>query len=287
MPIILDPLSGGSLSEQPFTLATKEPVLPQIFGEEIHTRRHAIRIASGASNILSTPLFDEQGNPILIDDNLSFKCRFVEAVKKQIVIEEVSPSAIDPVYYHIVQFTIPTSVSSIPGIYIASIGIFDVNVLRETFNIWIYNEPSPWVPAPTQCQLPTIDEIRGILRDSSPIENEILNNYQFGLEEICQAAVETVHLWNDTPPFIGDLDTRNFASRHIFLYGIRHYLFEILLEWYRKNRLPYSAGGVSVDDMNKLQEYIVASQKQEQDLKLLIQTTKSSINLSRAFGKIA
>lgn len=281
MPVVGVPITPSSPVSD---LVSKTAKPATLFGEEIITRRPGVNLAAGTTNNISVALIDEDGNHIIGSDTFSYKCRFAEAVHRTALISEVDGN-VEDVDYTIVGFSVPPEVSTIPGVYIASIGIFVSNVLRDTYDIWIYNEPSLWGAA-TDAALPPIAEVRALIRDSSIVENELLNERQFGIEEIAQAAVETVYKWNNTPPFLGELDTRNFCSRTIYLAGIKCYLFSMLVEWYRKNRLPYSAGGVSVDDMGRLQEYMIAVQKEEQELTVMIQRTKAALNLASAFGKI-
>lgn len=281
MVVVAIPIVPSTL---PSDLTVRRVNPPTLFGEEVLTRRPGVQIAAGVYNDFSVSLIDEEGNHLTLDPDATFRCRFAEGVKRYILIEERDCTPVD-VDYAIMQVPIPESVSQTPGVYLASVGIFKNDKLRWTYDIWIYNEPSLWA-APTVCALPPIKELQLLLRDSSPVENELLGDRQFGIEEYAQAAVETVELWNNTPPFLGDLDTRNFPARSIYLAGIKTFLFSMLVEWYRKNRLPYTAGGVNADDMAKFQEYMVAVQKEEQDLRILIQRTKSSINIVGGFGKI-
>jgi len=282
MPIIGIPITP---SAPPSNLLVRQADPSSLYGEQVITRRPGVHIFAGASNDFSAAMIGDDGSHLVGDETFTFRCRFSEGVNRTILIEEV-PGVVIDVDYTIVQFPIPASVSGTPGVYIASVGIFVSDVLRHVYDVWVYNEPSVWSSEFTPAALPSIKDMQILLRDSSPVENEILNARQFGIEEYAQAAVDTVHLWNNTPPFLGDLSTINFPSRGIYLKGMKCFLFEALVEWYRKNRLPYTAGGVSVDDMSKLQEYMVAVQKEEQELRVLIQRTKSSLNLAGGFAKL-
>ena len=282
MPIIGIPITPSSPLSN---LQVKAATPSSLYGEEVITRRPGVHIFAGSTNDFSVALIDEAGNHIVGDETFTYTCRYAEGVQRTVMIAE-APGTILDVDYAIVGFNIPASVSQYPGVYIASVGIFVSNVLRHVHDIWIYNEPSVWMTSPTEAALPPIKDVQLLLRDSSPVENEVLNSRQFGIEEFAQAAVDTVSLWNDIPPFLGDLTTINFPSRAIYLRGMKHFLFEMLVEWYRKNRLAYNAGGMAVDDMSKFQEYMAASQKEEQDLRIMIQRTKSTLNLADGFAKL-
>jgi len=280
MPVIGIPITG----DQPGSLLTRSATVPNIFGEEVRSRKLAVRTSAGEANSVSVPLYDDNGQLVTDLPGGPAKYRIAEAVKKTELLYEAKINGFDTTEGRVI-ISPPQEIMTIPGIYDVSLGFFDENEkLRYTRNFYIYNEPSTWGSSSTSA-LPTIDTIRLNLRDSDVVENELLGDRQFGLEEICAAAVRTIEYWNNVPP-ITAADTRNFPYANLLQTGIEIHLFEILLEWYRKNRLPYNAGGISVDDMGKLNEYIAAVQSRKQEFIRLVQRTKVSENLRAAFAKL-
>jgi len=284
MPIIGIPIIGEDVIP---SLLTKVSLTPELFGEQVLTRRPGIRTFAGNNNRIQIAVIDEQDHIVTFTESTNIRCRFAEAILFETSLGENTPVEID--YDRgIVSFEVPENVRNNAGVYIASVGIFDSsNRLLLTRDVWIYNESSVWVSNVNGCALPRIDEIRLQLRDSSVIENELLGSYQFGIEEIAQAAVDTVRLWNTLPPPVENRTTQNFRWYDIWKTGIHYYLFEIFIEWLRKNKLAYNAGGVSVDDMSvKIQDYMVASQQKYQQLVTLMKQTKIMYNIAAGFGKI-
>ena len=135
---------------------------------------------------------------------------------------------------------------------------------------------------------PAIDDIRLSLRDSDPIENELINNYDFDLAEICQAIVRPVLEWNETPPPMLRymFNSCTFPFRGLWLTGIHLYLFQIAEEHYRRNHLPYSAGGLNVDDKNRHPLYNQAWKERSQEWKKGIMAQKITLNVNQGWVSI-
>jgi hypothetical protein len=86
---------------------------------------------------------------------------------------------------------------------------------------------------------PTIQEIRLAIRDSGGPESLLLEDVQFGGEEILNAIVRTVSLWNELLPPVRSAvyTTRTFPFKEQWLRGIVAYLFLAAADYYRANRL--------------------------------------------------
>jgi len=286
MPVIGIPIETHEISDSLF-ITSADPTT--LFGEEILTRRLGVRLFAGADKAVKVALLNENGQVLIPSSVALMKVRFSEAITFETLIEEVDVTEYDPESGTAV-FEVPASVADLPGVYLASLGIFledgDSTRLVSQKNLWVYNEPSVWASNPYSCALPAWEEIKLLLRDSSPIENELLQKQFYDVEEVAQAAVETVRIWNDTPPLICVKTTQNFSYGQLWRLGIRYYLAEIVLEWFRKNRLPYSAGGVTVDDMNKIQEYSIVQQQVGQEFKQTMLRLKVQRNIAASFGKL-
>ena len=135
---------------------------------------------------------------------------------------------------------------------------------------------------------PTIEEIRLTLRDSSPADNLLLDNVEYDAAEISMAVLRPISYWNESPPPLRPaMTTCTFPFREIWLRGIQAYLFEIAANHYRRNHLPYQAGGVTVDDKNKEQSYANYSAFLLKDFREQIALKKLEINtalFSGSFG---
>jgi hypothetical protein len=64
-------------------------------------------------------------------------------------------------------------------------------------------------------------------------------------------------------------------------------LQRLAAEWYRKNRLDYQAGGISVGDLSKADEYDRQADALWVQFRADVQSRKVSINMEACWGSIA
>lgn len=134
---------------------------------------------------------------------------------------------------------------------------------------------------------PSIAEVRLHLRDY-PENNLLLDEYEFDEAEIAMAAERCIMYFNELmPPIQRKFSTRNFPFRYHWLEGITYYLFMIAANWHRRNRLPYQAGGVSVDDIGKEKDYMQAAMMYEKNWKEWAIRQKVSLNMEEGFAFIS
>jgi hypothetical protein len=127
---------------------------------------------------------------------------------------------------------------------------------------------------------PTIEEIRISLRDNSGTDNVLLDDVEFDSAEIIQSVLRPLRYWNEIPPPLNPLlTTKTFPFKEIWLQGIQAYLFDIAANHYRRNQLAYSAGGMAIDDKNKEQQYIAASNRMMQMFQEAVKAKKIEINI--------
>jgi hypothetical protein len=134
---------------------------------------------------------------------------------------------------------------------------------------------------------PTLEEIRLALRDNSPTDNLLLDDIEFDSAEIAQAVVRPINFWNEIPPPIRPIQTtKTFPFREMWMLGIQAYLLETAAHHYRRNHLPYNAGGVAIDDKNKEQAYAAKSMELMQRFQEMVRAKKVEINISLFSGSI-
>ena len=134
---------------------------------------------------------------------------------------------------------------------------------------------------------PTIEEIRLSLRDNSPSDNLLLDSIEFDAAEISQAVLRPLQFWRETPPPLRlNFTTSTFPYREMWLKGIQGYLMEIAANNYRRNHLPYNAGGVAIDDKNKSGAYDAYASALLQDFRNMVQAKKVEINIASFSGSI-
>jgi hypothetical protein len=130
----------------------------------------------------------------------------------------------------------------------------------------------------------TIRELREEIMDTCAAENLLLEGVEFGDEQIIRAIVEPIRLWNETPPPIKTFTTRDFPFRGNWKSAAIGYLMQSAAQNYRRNHLPASAGGVTIDDKNKEREYIAEAQRRLAEYKQWLIEKKFSINAG-SFGQ--
>lgn len=284
------------------------PDVSTAYGEELLRKRRAINTRAGQRSYLKLPLLDNKGAAIDLSlygipdgtgsgylqyalngdkgtlPDMTGKAmvatRFVEAATESPAYQVTA--AVLSADTGLVMCEVPTNVTSRPGIYVAEVAILDTSGTPIFSNeCYVYNEPSAWATGGKS--MPRLDELRLSLRDNDPAENELINNYDFGLPELCYAATRTIRFWNDQPPPVGSTSTLGGIAHEVWLLGTQMYLFELAEEHYRRNRLPYAAGQTQVDDKAREENYNKAYQDRMQRFRQLVMHHKAAINVSRGW----
>lgn len=217
--------------------------------------------------------------------------RFADAVCPTLIYQSVGYSP-DPVA-GIVKFDLPTDMLNLPGIYQMEVGIskqtdtdvykymyIDKGILSVERSLFGSTDPQDLIGPPT------IKEIRIALRDSVT-ENNLLDDVEFDDTEIIQALARPIRQWNETPPPIAYFDGRTFPFYENWLKATIGILMKSAAYWYERNRMAATHGGVSVDDRNKMQPYMLMAQELTQGWEKFIQAKKVSINAANAFGFVS
>lgn len=127
--------------------------------------------------------------------------------------------------------------------------------------------------------LPSLQQIRTYLRDNAPEDNPLLNTFEFDVSEIVQSMVKCVEHWNTMQPMVRrSFNTNNFFNPTVLISGVMGELYLIAAKHYRRNQLAYTAGGLSVDDKNKAQEYEAIGDRMLQEYLKWCRMTKVAIN---------
>lgn len=135
---------------------------------------------------------------------------------------------------------------------------------------------------------PTMAEIRLHLRDSSPGESRLLDTRMFDDGEVAACITRVVDYWNEIPPPLARrYGTSDFPHRFLWLAGIKAGLYQLAADWYRRNHLPYQAGGVQVDDLGKADEYDRKGDQAWAECKEMVKNLKVAANIEEGFGSYA
>jgi hypothetical protein len=186
-----------------------------------------------------------------------------------------------------VTFTLDTSTVATAGSFVSQVGLFDAGNLTNTWNVTVNILAN--VFQTTQTGPISTGEVRLALLDvgtstgGAPFNN-LLDDVEFSDNEISYAIGRVVDMWNETPPVLGAYTTSNFPYRYWWTVGICALLLRMGAARYRRNRLQYSAGGVTVDDQSKDKEYEAAAQSYMQEFKEWMLKEKVRINMANCWS---
>ena len=136
------------------------------------------------------------------------------------------------------------------------------------------------------CYLTDLD-VRIWLRDNDPEANNLLADFEFSPEEIRTAMTLTVDYWNDRPPYIKNYDYDKFPFRSALLTGTSANLLFIAANRYRRNSLQYSAGGTTIADQEKYQQYDAAGARLWEEYKDWVVKNKRAMNMESGWSIVS
>jgi len=266
--------------------------IPLIENCPVFTRIKCFVTQQGIIPTIEHVFRDDLGNPrdlteVLPEDSQG------DAVVEARIKEAVAPiSGTNPLYRitgkatdlanGVVRATVTLNAIPMSGIYSMDIGIKTVAgelVAVDSVLLWV--EPSLFVTGlqPADQGPPTLIDFRMELQDSCRSENLLLDGLEFGSEQFAHALCKPIEYWNAQPPPIRPRrDTRNFPYREAWMSAAMGHLFEFSANNYRRNHLSYQAGGVTIDDKNKEQQYLAASERMLNEWKMFVASTKMAIN---------
>lgn len=131
-----------------------------------------------------------------------------------------------------------------------------------------------------------IFDVRMALMDLSPEWNVLLDSLEFEDGAIAFALQRPIDLWNETPPNLGPLTQSTFPYREHWLQGTCGFLLKTAAHLFRRNTLSYQAGGLSISDQNKEQEYLREGARMVDEYKQWIVRKKYELNLNQFYGGI-
>ena len=216
--------------------------------------------------------------------------RFADAASPSYVFQAIGWSP-DP-ETGIVRVQLPSELVEYAGVYLMQVGIsaqtsVDEYTLKYIDKGILSIERSLFGTVELDGLLgpPTLQELRIALRDSG-LENSLLNDVEFDDTEILHALARPLRQWNETPPPVAYFDSRSFPYHEHWLKATMALLMRSAAYWYERNRLATSAGGVTVDDRNKMQPYMLMAQGVYKEWEQFIIDKKVSINASQCYGSI-
>ena len=188
-----------------------------------------------------------------------------------------------------VSFQLTTDQTSKAGAFSATIGRFvSGGHLVDTWPTLIVVQPNAFTQS-EQGNVLTVPEVRYALLDTengtagAPFNN-LLDDVEFTDGEIIFAMKRVIDKWNSTPPLVAQATSSCFPYRYWWLQGTVGHLLLMGAARYRRNRLDYSAGGVSINDQSKADEYEQVGRAILQEFDQWMLRTKTNINMEMCWG---
>jgi len=132
----------------------------------------------------------------------------------------------------------------------------------------------------------TIAEVRLSLRDCDQA-NLLLEDFEFSDREIAICIRKAVDHWNEIPPGGLEFNYQNFPFRKHWLDATVAQLLKSISHYYRRNKFKYSAGGTSLNPMDKSEEYWAVGTQMWQEYAEWAQQRKTSMNIEGGWGRVS
>lgn len=123
---------------------------------------------------------------------------------------------------------------------------------------------------------PTIQELRMLMADSMDTDNPLLQDVEFGDEQILMGLWEPLQYWNQTPPPVRRYTTQDFPWRGAWASAALGCLCRMAAHFYRRNLLK----GIPITDRAKEHEYMAEYQRRWDDWRVFVANKKAEINLA-------
>ena len=131
----------------------------------------------------------------------------------------------------------------------------------------------------------TAMDVRLAVMDTSPEANQLLDDLEFSDMMIYHAVERCIDEWNETPPELARVyDATTFPYREHLIKGAVGYLMQAIAYRYTRNRMAYSAAGLTMDTNDKGPQYIQLANIARGEWKAFVAAKKTEHNMSECFG---
>lgn len=267
------------------------PDVTLVEGREASGRLMAVECNQGQVFTLKWTIRDRLGGVIDLSTcgpGVTAKLRLKEALGSPTseLLADLAATIVDPVN-GVVEAPLTAVHTADPGVYAGEWGVFDgtnlifSNIFFLVVNAGLYGTGTK--PGP-----PRLPEIRLHVRSSCPEDSILLETLEWDMAELAYAVQRPVMYWNETAPPIGlEYNTQSFPYRFHWLEAIVGELMIMAAHSYRRDHLPYTAAGVSVDDKAKWTHYEAEGYRRRQSYERFVLQRKASINMEMGFGSFA
>jgi hypothetical protein len=259
-----------------------------VFNCPVSNKTRTVVVDKGQTATIRWEMRDREGRPVnlqnCIDAGSFVFGRIVDNVYGCGTVVDVEASVYDA-EKGLVDLVLPESVVQYPNIYSLQFGLVTaINTTQFVDKGWLSVERGTFGTDMQEYQGPlTIGEIRMQLRDYA-ISNSLRGVAEFDDAELIHSIIMPIREWNETPPIIGSFSVKNFPYHYHWLIGACANLMLIGANWYRRNKLRVSHGGVQDDDKNRDAEYESAGMRMRQQWLQFMRTQKQVINNAAAYG---
>lgn len=133
---------------------------------------------------------------------------------------------------------------------------------------------------------PSLEDIRMMLLDRAAEDNSLLDAVEFTTEQLLYAMCQPVRYWNETTPVLNSYDTRTYPFVSAWRDMTVSNLLAAAANNYRRNNLPYSAGGVSINDKDKEGPYLAEAARLQEAYMNFVINKKTEMNHYAMFGNV-
>lgn len=258
-----------------------------------------IRLSQGQQNLVTLTLRDEEGNAkdltSLVEIHGTSSSSSGEASGYEVKLAASHCLNADNIEFEIdgtfidmsdgtVKFQFTPTETNKPGIFVASVGVFYNDILR--FNQMFYLEFMPTNFTAASGGPITVPEVRMEMMDMCPDANYLIDELEFTDAEIIHAMRWCVDQFNEMNPPVGGYAYDQFPFRAHWLSGTAGHLLKMVAHRYRRNSLNYTAGGVTIRDQEKYNEYYQVAEREEQKYLDWAQNKRIAINMANGYGSV-
>lgn len=134
---------------------------------------------------------------------------------------------------------------------------------------------------------PTVMDVRLALMDTSPEMNTVLDDLEFSDMMILHAIERAIDEWEETPPRLArHFDATTFPFREHLIKGAVGFLLQAITHRYMRNRMQYSAAGLTFDRNDRANAYLQQAQLARSEWRAFINSMKTSMNMEECFGVV-
>lgn len=279
--------------------------IPKYEGEEVGGRMRGVVAPQGQHSTIEFDFLNRDGRPlnlaecesleintsssgssaVLNDNQLMIRIReaFGLGCRSQIF---YAPGTLVPGSTNKVRFAIPEMVLDTPGIFEVNAAVAQGDRVKAIDRFYLHMEPSLFSPTlQTGAKIPTQQEVRLAVRDSSPEDSYLNQALEWTDGEVAQAMITAVRWFNEQrPPIRLTYDTTTFPYHRKWIEGAMAELFRLAAVTYRRENLSYQASGTAINDKNKFNEYEQIAQMREREFKIWARTVRAERNAMLCYG---